>query len=141
MNLYAILTVATPLTSVVGVSEAMTLRGYPLRRGAHRAPRADVSLLSAVVLPLRYPIARATLALEKRFAVNDGLEPDQPLVATRDVHKTFAVQRSAQGVSMEVMKGEVVASSARRLRQVHALRCVNALVPIEEGSILVEGKR
>ncbi len=27
MNLYAILTVATPLTSVVGVSEAMTLTG------------------------------------------------------------------------------------------------------------------
>ena len=49
MNLYAILTVATPLTSVVGVSEAMTLTGDILSSGgAHRAARADVSLSAAV---------------------------------------------------------------------------------------------
>lgn len=70
MNLYAILTVATPLTSVVGVSEAMTLTGDIL------ASEGRTELLVPMYLYLLlffflycYPIARATLALEKRFAV------------------------------------------------------------------------
>jgi polar amino acid transport system permease protein len=70
MNLYAILTVATPLTSVVGVSEAMTLTGDIL------ASEARTELLVPMYLYLLlwfflycYPIARATLALERRFAV------------------------------------------------------------------------
>jgi polar amino acid transport system permease protein len=70
MNLYAILTVATPLTSVVGVSEAMTLTGDIL------ASEARTELLVPMYLYLLlwfflycYPIARATLALEKRFQV------------------------------------------------------------------------
>jgi len=70
MNLYAILTVATPLTSVVGVSEAMTLTGDIL------SSEARTELLVPMYLYLLlwffiycYPIARATLALEKRFAV------------------------------------------------------------------------
>jgi len=70
MNLYAILTVATPLTSVVGVSEAMTLTGDIL------SSEARTELLVPMYLYLLlwffiycYPIARATLALEKRFVV------------------------------------------------------------------------
>ncbi|HTM59784.1 MAG TPA: amino acid ABC transporter permease [Burkholderiales bacterium] len=70
MNLYAILTVATPLTSVVGVSEAMTLTGDIL------SSEARTELLVPMYLYLLlwffiycYPIARATLGLEKRFAV------------------------------------------------------------------------
>jgi polar amino acid transport system permease protein len=70
MNLYAILTVATPLTSVVGVSEAMTLTGDIL------ASEGRTELLVPMYLYLLlffflycYPIACATLALEKRFAV------------------------------------------------------------------------
>jgi polar amino acid transport system permease protein len=70
MNLYAILTVATPLTSVVGVSEAMTLTGDIL------ASEARTELLVPLYLYLLlwfflycYPIARATQALERRFQV------------------------------------------------------------------------
>ena len=70
MNLYAILTVATPLTSVVGVSEAMTLTGDIL------SSEARTELLVPMYLYLLlwffiycYPIARATLALERRFQV------------------------------------------------------------------------
>jgi polar amino acid transport system permease protein len=70
MNLYAILTVATPLTSVVGVSEAMTLTGDIL------ASEGRTELLVPMYLYLLlffflycYPIARATIALEQRFAV------------------------------------------------------------------------
>ncbi len=70
MNLYAILTVATPLTSVVGVSEAMTLTGDIL------SAEGRTELLVPLYLYLLtwfflycYPIARATLMLERRFQV------------------------------------------------------------------------
>ena len=70
MNLYAILTVATPLTSVVGVSEAMTLTGDILSAEA----RTDLLVPLYLYLLLWfflycYPIAVATQALERRFQV------------------------------------------------------------------------
>ena len=70
MNLYAILTVETPLTSVVGVSEAMTLTGDIL------SSEGRTELLVPMYLYLLmwffiycYPIARATVVLERRFQV------------------------------------------------------------------------
>jgi polar amino acid transport system permease protein len=70
MNLYAIVVVATPLTSIVGVGEAMTLTGDVL------SSEGRTELLVPMYLYLLtwffiycYPIARATLALERRFAV------------------------------------------------------------------------
>ena len=70
MNLYAILTVATPLTSIVGVSEAMTLTGDILSSEG----RTDLLVPMYLYLLLWfflycYPIARATLRLEKQFQV------------------------------------------------------------------------
>src|SRR5437868_9775660 len=67
--------------------------------------------------------------------------PDQPLVRLSDVHKMFHKLVVLKGVSMDVMKGEVVciigpSGSGKST----LLRCVNALVPIEQGSILVEGQ-
>jgi polar amino acid transport system permease protein len=70
MNLYAILTVGTALTSVVGVSEAMTLTGDILaseNRGELLVPMYLYLLLWFFVYC--YPIARATVALERRFQV------------------------------------------------------------------------
>jgi polar amino acid transport system permease protein len=70
MNLYAILTVATPLTSVVGVSEAMTLTGDILSSEARTELLVPMYLYLLIWFFLYcYPIARATLALEKRFQV------------------------------------------------------------------------
>ena len=70
MNLYAILTVATPLTSVVGVSEAMTLTGDILSSEGRSELLVPMYLYLLLFFFLYcYPIARATLALEKRFAV------------------------------------------------------------------------
>ena len=70
MNLYAILTVGTPLASVVGVSEAMTLTGDIL------AAENRSELLVPMYLYLLlwfflycYPIARFTVSLERRFQV------------------------------------------------------------------------
>src|SRR3982751_6959945 len=67
--------------------------------------------------------------------------PDQPLVSVKDVHKAFGNVEVLKGVSMDVMKGEVIciigpSGSGKST----LLRCVNALVPIDRGSILVEGQ-
>jgi polar amino acid transport system permease protein len=70
MNLYAILTVGTPLTSVVGVSEAMTLTGDILaaeNRSELLVPMYLYLLLWFFVYC--YPIARFTVSLERRFQV------------------------------------------------------------------------
>ena len=70
MNLYAILTTSTPLCAVVGVAEAMTLTGNILNAEG----RTDLLIPMYLYLLLWffaycYPIARATIALEKRFQV------------------------------------------------------------------------
>src|SRR5436305_8346935 len=68
--------------------------------------------------------------------------PDQPLVSLKDVHKTFGGGLEVlKGITMDVMKREVVciigpSGSGKST----LLRCVNALVPIDRGSILVEGQ-
>ena len=67
--------------------------------------------------------------------------PDQPLVRLAEVHKSFGAITVLKGVSIAVMKGEVIciigpSSSGKST----LLRCINALVPIQRGSILVEGQ-
>ena len=67
--------------------------------------------------------------------------PEQPIVAITDVHKSFGKVDVLKGVSMDVRKGEVVciigpSGSGKST----LLRCVNALVPIDRGSIRVEGQ-
>jgi len=67
--------------------------------------------------------------------------PNQPLVRLRDVHKRFGAVEVLKGVSFDVMKGEVIciigpSGSGKST----ILRCINALLPIEQGSILVEGQ-
>jgi polar amino acid transport system ATP-binding protein len=57
------------------------------------------------------------------------------------VHKSFGAITVLKGVSMAVMKGEVIciigpSGSGKST----LLRCINALVPIQRGSILVEGQ-
>ncbi|MCC7276657.1 MAG: amino acid ABC transporter ATP-binding protein [Alphaproteobacteria bacterium] len=58
-----------------------------------------------------------------------------------DVHKSFGAVEVLKGVGFDVMKGEVVciigpSGSGKST----ILRCINALVPIDRGSILVEGQ-
>jgi polar amino acid transport system ATP-binding protein len=67
--------------------------------------------------------------------------PDQPIIAIRDVHKSFGKVEVLKGVSFDVRKGEVVcvigpSGSGKST----LLRCINALVPIDRGSIRVEGQ-
>ncbi len=71
MNLYAILTMATVLASVVGVSEVMTLTGQVLSAEGGRTDLL-VPFYSYILLWFFlycYPIALLTVRLERRFAV------------------------------------------------------------------------
>ena len=66
---------------------------------------------------------------------------DRPLVEIVGVHKSFGALEVLKGISLNVMKREVIciigpSGSGKST----LLRCVNALVPIERGSILVEGQ-
>ncbi len=70
MNLYAVLTMATPLVSIVGVSDVMTLTRSAL------AAESRVDLLIPMYLYILswffiycYPISRLTVRLERKFAV------------------------------------------------------------------------
>jgi len=67
--------------------------------------------------------------------------PDQPLVRIRDVVKRFGQLTVLNGISMNVHKGDVIcligpSGSGKST----LLRCINGLVPIDSGSILVEGQ-
>src|SRR5262249_25237585 len=117
-------------------------RRHPVVGRPHRAAGADVSLSAAVVFRLllsdrarddraRAPFPGALMAWTS----------DQPLIRMRDVHKSFGAQTILDGISLDVMKGEVICiigpSGAGKST---LLRCINALVPIDRGSILVAGQ-
>lgn len=71
MNWYAILTMATPLCSLLGVEEIITLSRQAIEAENNRpellVPFYGFALL--IFFVYCYPIARATIALERRFAV------------------------------------------------------------------------
>jgi len=65
---------------------------------------------------------------------------DQPIVSIADVHKSFGGLEVLKGVSLDIAKSEVVciigpSGSGKST----LLRCVNALIPIDGGSIKVKG--
>ena len=65
----------------------------------------------------------------------------QPIVAIKDVHKSFGDLEVLKGISMDVMKGEVIciigpSGSGKST----LIRCINALNDIQSGSIRVEGQ-
>ncbi len=71
MNWYAILTMATPLVSLLGVEELITLSRQAME-SENNHPELLVPFYSFALLiffAYCYPIARVTIALERRFAV------------------------------------------------------------------------
>jgi polar amino acid transport system permease protein len=71
MNWYAILTMATPLVSLLGVEELVTLSRQAMESEDNH-PELLIPFFGfalAIFFAYCYPIARATLALERRFAV------------------------------------------------------------------------
>jgi polar amino acid transport system ATP-binding protein len=70
-----------------------------------------------------------------------GWTPSQPIVSLKEVRKSFGDNEVLRGISFDVMKGEVIciigpSGSGKST----VLRCINALVPIDKGSIMVEGQ-
>ena len=68
-------------------------------------------------------------------------ENPAPMVSLREVRKSFGEVEVLSGVSLDVARGEVVcvigpSGSGKST----LLRCVNALVPMNGGSILVDGR-
>ncbi len=66
---------------------------------------------------------------------------DQPIVSIKNVHKSFGSLEVLKGVSIDVMKGEVIciigpSGSGKST----LIRCINALNDIQKGSITVEGQ-
>ena len=66
--------------------------------------------------------------------------PDQPIVSIKDVHKSFGDLEVLKGVSLDVMKGEVIcvigpSGSGKST----LIRCINGLNDLQGGSITVEG--
>jgi polar amino acid transport system permease protein len=71
MNWYAILTMATPLCSLLGVEELITLTRQAME-GENNHPELLVPFYSFALIMFFaycYPIARITIALERRYAV------------------------------------------------------------------------
>ncbi len=67
--------------------------------------------------------------------------PADPIVSIRDVWKSFGANPVLKGVSFDVRQGEVVciigpSGSGKST----LLRLINALIPVDRGSILVEGR-
>ncbi len=67
--------------------------------------------------------------------------PDQPIISIKAVHKSFGALEVLKGVTLDVMKGEVIciigpSGSGKST----LIRCINALNDIQSGSILVEGR-
>ncbi|MEQ8651873.1 MAG: amino acid ABC transporter ATP-binding protein [Kiloniellales bacterium] len=72
---------------------------------------------------------------------NATWSPDQPIISIKDVHKSFGELEVLKGVSLDVMKGEVIciigpSGSGKST----LIRCINALNDIQSGSIKVEGQ-
>ena len=72
---------------------------------------------------------------------NGGWTDDQPMVSLKDVHKSFGDLEVLKGISFDVMKTEVIcvigpSGSGKST----LIRCINALNPIDSGSIKVEGQ-
>jgi polar amino acid transport system ATP-binding protein len=66
---------------------------------------------------------------------------EPPLIRMRDVRKAFGITPVIDGISLDVKKGEVICiigpSGAGKST---LLRCINALVPVDFGSIVVAGQ-
>ncbi len=67
--------------------------------------------------------------------------PDQPIISLKEVRKSFGELEVLKGVTLDVMKGEVIciigpSGSGKST----LIRCINGLNDIQSGSITVEGQ-
>ena len=68
------------------------------------------------------------------------MTPATPIISLRDVRKSFGATEVLKGVSLDVAKGEcvcIIGPSGSGKSTI--LRCINALAPVNSGSITVDG--
>ena len=114
MNLYAILTMATVLASIVGVNEMMTQTQRALSAESRPGPAARVLQLRAALV-LRLLLSDRALDRPARSALrrqpigrHAAIATPGPIVELIDVHQSFGSVDVLKGVSMRVAKGGVV---------------------------------
>jgi polar amino acid transport system ATP-binding protein len=78
--------------------------------------------------------------MRETLVPNTEWTPDQPIISVKEVYKSFGELEVLKGVSLDVMKGEVIcvigpSGSGKST----LIRCINALNDIQSGSISVEG--
>jgi len=76
----------------------------------------------------------------REMNVDNAWTPDLPIIRIADLYKSFNGIPVLSGISLEVAKGDVAciigpSGSGKST----LLRCINALIPIDRGSILFEG--
>ena len=65
----------------------------------------------------------------------------EPMVSIKDVYKSFGTLEVLKGVSLDVMKGEVICIiGPSGSGKSSLIRCINGLNDVQAGSILVEGQ-
>lgn len=84
----------------------------------------------------------AARTLRDRPMMRSGMNASERevIVSIRDVHKSFGMSAVLTGISMELRRGEVVciigpSGSGKST----LLRCINALIPVDRGQIIVGG--
>ena len=145
MNLYAILTIATTLISVVGIQDGLTVTRAALVAESRPELMMPMYLLLLMFFAYCYPIALATMALERRFQVK-GREWRPSIVSAIPSSSSTRRKKLRRDAGASACRHD---GTARREGLHHRpsgsgkstlLRCINALTPIDKGTIAVAGR-
>ena len=139
MNLYAALFIGTSLIVVSGTTDILAMSRTVIATDGERVATAVYLYVLALFFLFAFPIAVASRLLEVRFRVTSmSGTVTPPLIAFDRVHKAFGGIEVLKGVSLEVYERQVAciigpSGSGKST----LLRCINGLVPIDQGSIRV----
>ena len=74
--------------------------------------------------------------------VNMAMEGKVPMIAVKDLHKSYGSSKVLDGINLEVAKGDVVVMiGASGSGKSTLVRCIHHLIPYEKGEVGIEGER
>lgn len=81
------------------------------------------------------------IGMSAQLRVADTHSDPKPIVSMRNIHKSYGQTKVLNGISLDITKGEAICligpSGSGKSTLV---RCINALTPIDFGSIIVDGQ-